>query len=389
MKKKIAILGSTGSIGKSLLDIINKDKKNFQIKLLTAKNNHTELFKQAKKFKVKNVILTDIKYFELYKTKFLKEKINIYNNFNELKKIINKKLDYVMSSIVGLDGLMPTIKIIKHTKNIAIANKESIICAWNLIKKELDNYKTNFLPVDSEHFSIWYDLKNNSISNVEKIYLTASGGPLLNVPLTKFNKLKIKNVIKHPNWKMGKKISVDSSTMINKVFEIIEAKKIFNLSYKQLSILIHPKSYIHAIIQFKDSMIKIIAHDTTMDIPISNTLYNNAANKKKKSMDNLDLKKMNNLSLSKVSLNKFPLVKLLNNLPSKNSLFETVIVSSNDTLVELFLNKKITYKDISSLLLKTIKLKEFQRLKKVYPRKIEDIIKVSNYVSFKIKSMSV
>ena len=137
MIKKIAVLGSTGSIGKSLLKIIKKDKKNFSIKLLVAKKNHKELLKQAKLFNVKNVILTDKNYFELYKSKFKKEKINVYNDYNCYQKVITKKLDYVMSSIVGLNGLLPTIGIIKYSKTIAIANKESIICAWSLLKKRI------------------------------------------------------------------------------------------------------------------------------------------------------------------------------------------------------------------------------------------------------------
>ena len=131
-----------------------------------------------------------------------------------------KKIDYVMSAIVGLDGLLPTFKIIKFTKKIAIANKESIICGWNLIAKELKKNKTNFIPVDSEHFSIWYALQSNDSTNINKLYLTASGGPLLNIPKKKFNNLQIDKITNHPNWKMGPKISVDSSTMVNKIFEI-------------------------------------------------------------------------------------------------------------------------------------------------------------------------
>ena len=179
--KKIIILGSTGSIGKSLLKIISNDKYSFDIKLLTAHKNYKELLKQAKLFNVKNVIITDKKTYNSKKNFFKKNKIKIFNNYSDLNYILNKKVDYVMNSIVGLDGLEPTLKIIKFTKNIAIANKESIICAWNLIEKKLKNYKTNFIPVDSEHFSVWHALsKKLSSDNIKKIYLTASGGPLLN-----------------------------------------------------------------------------------------------------------------------------------------------------------------------------------------------------------------
>ena len=340
MKKKIAILGSTGSIGKTLLEIIHKNKKNFDIKLLTARKNYKALLKQAKIFDVKNVILTDKKNFELHKSKFKKNRIKIYNDYSCFKSIINKRLDYVMSSIVGLEGLMPTIKIIKYTKTIAIANKETIICGWDLINKQLKKTQTNFIPVDSEHFSLWYGLNNLNQKSIEKIYLTASGGPLYKLNLNNLNKVTINQAIRHPNWKMGKKISVDSATLINKVYEVIEAKNIFNIPYDKIKILMHPKSYIHAFIKFNNGLIKIIAHDTTMKIPIFNTLYLNS-NRKLSSKD-LNIKILNNLKLKNVDIKKFPMVKLLKYLPSKNSLFETVIVSANDTLVELFLKKKLS-----------------------------------------------
>ena len=221
MKLNIAILGSTGSIGRSLLKIISKDKKKYKISLITANTNYKLILEQAKKFNVKNIIITNKKYFDLARSRNNRKNLNILNNFQELDKIFRTKIDYVMNSIVGLDGLLPTFKIIKHTNKIAIANKESIICAWNLIKKELKKNNTEFIPVDSEHFSIWHNLRNSSKDNIEKLYLTASGGPLLKLPIKKFRNIKINKIINHPNWKMGPKISVDSATMMNKVFEVI------------------------------------------------------------------------------------------------------------------------------------------------------------------------
>ena len=383
--KNIVILGSTGSIGKSLLKIINKDKNSFNIKLLTAHKNHQLLLKQAKLFNVKNVILTDKKTYNLRKKNFTKNKINIFNNFSNLNKILIKKIDYVMSSIVGLNGLEPTLKLIKYTKNIAIANKESIICGWNLINKILKKNNTNFIPVDSEHFSIWHALnKKFQTKSVKRIYLTASGGPLLNISNKELNKIKLHQVLKHPNWNMGKKISVDSSTMMNKVFEIIEAKKIFNIKYNQLYILIHPDSYIHAIVEFRNRMISIIAHDTTMEIPIYNTLFDhNNLNILNKSY-NLDLNKLNKLSLTDIKVKKFPVVKILKLLPGKSSLFETALVAANDELVNLYLQKRIKYNDISLLLLKEISKKYISIMKKKSPTKVSDIITVNNLVRFKI-----
>ena len=382
MKLNIAILRSTGSIGKSLLKIISKDKKKYKILLLTANTNYKLILEQARKFNVKNIIITNKKYFELAKYRNNNKKLNILNNFQELNKIFRTKLDYVMNSIVGLDGLLPTFKIIKHTNKIAIANKETIICAWNLIKKELKQNNTEFIPVDSEHFSTWYALRNISKENIDKLYLTASGGPLLKLPVRKFRNLKISKIIKHPNWQMGAKISVDSATMMNKVFEIIEAKKIFGLKYNQISIFVHPHSYLHAVLKFKDGMINLIAHETTMDIPINNTLGLFKSNKI--NFKQIDVNKLNNLQLSKIDKNKFPVTKILNKLPSNDSLFETVVVSANDHLVNLLLNNKITYLELIERLLKIVSQKEFIKYKFIEPKKITDILKLDKILKSKI-----
>ena len=387
MKKRIAILGSTGSIGKTLINILKKDKKNFEIVLLTANKNDKELLKQAKIFNVKNLILTNNDSYFKIKKKITSKQINLFNNFESFNKIFKNKIDYVMSSISGIEGLKPTINIIKYTNMIAIANKEAIICGWDIIDKELKKNKTNFIPVDSEHFSIHYALKNNSIKNIEKIYLTASGGPLNNLPLNKFKYIKISQALNHPNWNMGKKISIDSATMMNKVFEIVEAKKIFNIPYKKLDILVHPKSYVHAIVKYSDGMIKIIAHDTNMKIPIFNTLYHDKNNflKTKK----LEINKLNQLNFSKVNFKKFPLVRIISKLSNKNSLFETIIVSANDELVKLLLNNKIKFTDISKKLIKFLSFSEFSKYKYIQPKKIESIEKLNKYVRFKINNISV
>ncbi len=385
MKKKIAILGSTGSIGKNLINILKNDKKNFEIILLTADKNYNELSKQTKLFKVKNIIITNKNSYLKFKNIKFSHKINIFNNFNSFNKIFKNKVDYVMSSISGINGLEPTINIIKYTKKIAIANKEAIICGWHLIKRNLKKFKTIFIPVDSEHFSIFYSLRENDILNVEKIYLTASGGPLNNLPKKKFKSVKISEAINHPNWKMGKKISIDSATMMNKVFEIIEAKKIFNLDYNKLDILVHPSSYIHAITKFNDGMIKIIAHDTNMKIPIFNSLYDKQ--KKIIKTDKLNLKKLNFLGLKKVDTDKFPSIKILDKLHNRDSLLETIIVLANDELVNLFLLKKINFNDIIDILQKLINMKEFKKYSQKNPGSIRTIISLDNYIRKKINKI--
>ena len=376
MKKRIAILGSTGSIGKCLLNIIDKDIENFNIVLLTAHKNFKVLFNQAKKFNVKNLIISDLKTYNYVKKKIKSNKFKIYNNFDIFDEIFKDKIDYTMNSIVGLSGLNPTIKIIKHTKTIAIANKESIICAWNLIIKEFKKYNTSFIPVDSEHFSIWSSIGDKS-SRIDKIYLTASGGPFYKLKFKQLNNVSINQALNHPTWKMGKKISIDSATMMNKVFELIEAKKIFGISYTNLKILIHPKSYVHSIIKFKNGLINIVAHETSMKIPIFNSIYFNT----NRDLNNksIDLFKLNYLNLFKVNNLNFPLVKIANKMPDRDSLFETVIVSANDYLVNLFLNKKIKYIDIIKILLKISKMRIFIKFKKISPHNVSSILETKNY----------
>ena len=384
MKKKIAILGSTGSVGKQTLDIIRKDKKNFEILLLTANKNHNLLSKQIIEFKVKNVIVTNNKSYLILKKKF--KKINVFNNLEKIDNIIKSKLDYTMSSISGFDGLKPTIKIIKKTKTIAIANKESIICGWSLIKKQIDRHKTKFIPVDSEHFSIWSVIKDVNPEIIDKIIITASGGPFLNLKNQNIKKTP-KLATNHPNWKMGKKISTDSATLMNKVFEVIEAKKIFNIDLNKFDILIHPKSYIHAIIKFKNGLIKLVAHDTDMKIPIFNSIYCDDYNHFNSKKININL--LNDLNLNKVDSKKYPLVKILKIVPKKDTLFETLLVSINDELVSLFLHNKISFDDISNKLKQIITHRIFIKYRHKKLQNLTQIEKLNEFVRLKTKSLSV
>jgi 1-deoxy-D-xylulose-5-phosphate reductoisomerase len=388
MKKKIAILGSTGSIGKTLVNIIKKDKKNFEITLLTANKNSKELIKQAKYFKVKNLIISDNKVFLSAKKKNKNKRFNIYQNYNYLNKIFKTKNDFIMSSITGLDGLEPTLNSIKYTKNILVANKEAIICGWSLIEKEMLKHETNFIPVDSEHFSIWSLLKDNEIKKIDKIYITASGGPFLKLPKKNFSKVSIKSALKHPNWKMGKKITIDSATLMNKLFEIIEAKNIFKIPYKNLKVLVHPKSYVHAIVKFTNGLTKVLVHDTSMKVPIFNAL-NSKNSLKKLNSSTLDINKLNNLDLSSPDLSKFPSLKILKMLPNKNSLFETVLVSANDEVVKLFLDGKIKFTDIHKIIIKIITSKQYLKYKKIPPKNLNKIINLNKFVRLKMKSLSV
>ena len=387
MKKKIVILGSTGSIGKTTFDIIKKNKKDFEVILLTTNKNINTILRQSRILKVKNILISSEPHYLKLKKKLKNSNIKVHNNLDNLQNIIKKKIDYTMCAITGLSGLKPTLDSVKFSKTIAIANKESIICGWQFIYKALKKNKTKFIPIDSEHFSIWTLLKNQNIKNVKKIYITASGGPFLKKKLSEIKNIKPKFALRHPNWSMGKKISIDSATMMNKVFEIIEAKNIFNINYKKLSILIHPSSYVHTLIKFKNGIIKIVAHDTDMKVPIFNTL--NVNFKKNIKTNKIDISKLNDLRLKNADIRKFPLIKILSFLPERSSLFETVIVSANDELVNLFLKNKIKFTDISRKMLSILKNKEFNKYKRFEPKNISQIIKLNNYVRLKINPKSI
>ena len=388
MKKNIIILGSTGSIGSTTIKIINRDKNKFNVILLTANKNYKKLFFQAKKTNCKNILIHDEKYYFLSLKNNTNNNIKIFNNIEDFAKTLKKKVDYTMCSITGLAGLKPTLDAIKFSSNIAIANKESIICGWNFIERDLKKYKTKFIPIDSEHFSIWSLIKNYKSIQIEKIFITASGGPFLKLSKNKLKKVSPNDAIKHPNWNMGKKISVDSATLMNKVFEVIEAQRIFNLPLSKFEILIHPNSYVHAIVKFTNGITKILIHDTSMEIPIFNSLYSNDPSIKLTSKE-VDFKKINNLNFIQVSSSKFPSINFLKKIPNNISLFETVLISANDSLVELFLNKQIAYSDIYRFLSIITGQKEFTKLKLIKPTSLGQIIKLSKYVALKTKTLSV
>ena len=278
MKKSISILGSTGSIGLSCLKIISKKRSLFTIKILAANKNYKLICNQVEKFKPKIFIISDFKVFVKVSKKYKNRNIKFFSNFDN-KEFFSNKSDIGIAAIPGIVGLNPTIKLITCSKKILIANKESIICGWNLIKKNAERHNTKIIPVDSEHFSILKLLENQKINDVKKIYLTASGGPFLNYKLSKLKQVQPSQAIKHPKWKMGKKISIDSATLMNKLLELIEAQKIFSIKPEKIEIVIHPQSLIHAIVEFKNGLLKFIYHETDMIVPLANAIFD----------DNLDI----------------------------------------------------------------------------------------------------
>ncbi len=357
IKKKIAILGSTGSIGKSSLDVINLNKNKFNIILLSANSNFKEIKNQIKTYRPKYFVVTNLIVYEKIVKKFRNKKVKILRKFTELPSKI--KFDITIAAIVGIAGLEPTIQFTKQSKKILLANKESIICGWHIISKIIKKNKTEVVPIDSEHFSIKQLTNGYKNADIKKIYITASGGPFLKRPFHSFNKIKPKDAYKHPNWSMGKKISIDSSNLMNKILELIEAYKIFLFDPKKYEIIIHPQSLIHAIVLFKNGQSKFLYHDTDMRIPISNAIYDNQVDIKniiKKNNNFLD--KLKNIEFMKVDKKRFPIVTFINNkFLSKSA--PIILNASNEVLVDSFIKNKIPYNGIFNTLNRVFKDRDF------------------------------
>jgi len=377
MKKTISILGSTGSIGISLFKIIDKKTKYFKVNLLSANKKYNLICKQIKKYNPKYFIISDPNVYKKVKIKFKKKNIIILNNFDKIKD--SNKTDIVISAIPGLAGLMPTILAIRFTKKILIANKESIICGWNLIKKAAQKYKTKIIPVDSEHFSISKLLQHHQLDDIKKIYITASGGPFLNFNVNQLKKITIKDALKHPKWKMGKKISIDSSTLMNKVLELIEAQKLFNIPNNKIDILIHPNSLVHAIIKLKNGLTKFIYHETSMIIPLANAIFEDDLNieyfyKSKKKRN----KPIESLIFQEVNKTTFPIIKLKNRLNEYPST-PIIINSSNEILVEQFLAKKIPFLSIYKIIMTILNNRNYKKYAIRNPKNIYQIKKIDQW----------
>ena len=377
MKNLISILGSTGSIGLSSLEIIDKRKSSFKINLLSANVNLKLICKQIIKYKPNYFIINDNIVFNKVKKKFKRKKTIILNNFDNLKSF--KKNDITIAAIPGIAGLSPTIKMIKYSKKLLIANKESIICGWELIKKDSIKYKTKLIPVDSEHFSTLKLLEQHNIDNINKIYITASGGPFLRFKLNQFRKITPKQALKHPKWKMGKKISIDSATLMNKILELIEAQKLFDIPNRKIDVLIHPNSLVHSIIELKNGLTHFIYHETSMLVPLANAMFDG----------NLDIKgflnppkkkilQISNLVFEPVNEKLFPVIKLkkrINEHPST----PIIINATNEILVDQFLKKKIAFLTISKTIITILNNRNYKKYAIRTPKNIYQIKEIDTW----------
>ena len=378
MKKKIAILGSSGSIGTTSLNIFEKNSKKFKILLLSANSNYPLICKQIIKYKPKYFVITNKSVFEKIKNKYSKNKIKIYNSFSDinLRKV---KFDITISAIVGIAGLEPTIKFISCSKKVLLANKETIICGWHIIRNLSKKNKTEIVPIDSEHFSIDQLTKNSKDKDIEKICITASGGPFLNKSLKSFTNIKAVDAAKHPKWKMGKKISIDSSNLMNKVLELLEAYRLFPFNPKKYEIIIHPQSLIHAIVFFKNGQTKFLYHETDMRIPIANAIYENnfdaakLIKTKKNTLINFE-----NLKFKKVDKKRFPIVTLLEKFSNKNS-GPIILNACNEVLVSKFIDGKISFKSIYIYLRAVLGHKDYKKYAIKRLPDIKDIYKIDKW----------
>jgi len=376
-KLSLAILGSTGSIGTTTLKIIKKYPNHFKINLLACNKNKKNIYRQISKFLPKYVIIHDKKNYNFFKKIKFRKKVKFFQNLEDFNKEKKIKFDKVILGISSIDGLDYAFSFIKYTKEILLANKETIVCGGKLFLKRAHYFKCKIVPIDSEHYCLANALKNFKSNEIDRIYLTASGGPFLDKSKKSISKIDQKFALKHPSWKMGKKISIDSATMANKGLEVIEAAILFNLKHKNIKIKIHKESKVHSVVILKNGLVYLVAHNTSMSIPIKNSLIKKKQLNKEKNF--FFTKKNFIFSFDEKKLIKFKMVSLAYkalNYGQRACIFYNVI---NDYLVNLFLNKKIFFFEIHTKLNKVLNNKHLIPYFKKKVSNLSDIQKTINY----------
>ncbi len=358
--KKVAIFGSTGSIGESTLNVIRENKDKFEVVTLVAGKNIEKLIEQIKEFQPKNVYIIDKENADRLKETF--KNINIYYGdvgMEEISQLVD--FDISISALVGIAGLKPTYNMIKNGKTVALANKEVLVAGGELIMKTAKENNAKLLTVDSEHSAIMQCLNGEENNEIDKILLTASGGPFFDKEIT--DKITVEEALNHPTWSMGKKVTIDSSTMMNKGFEVIEAKWLFNVEPSQIEVVVHRKSLVHSMVQFKDGTIMANIGPKSMQIPIAYAL--NFPNRLPNNIEKLNLFEIVDLKFEKPDLNKFKCLQLAYEAIKRGHSFQVVLNAANEVLVDSFLNKKIKYTDIPLGIEKVMNCYEKRQLKTV------------------------
>ena len=349
MKKKIAILGSTGSIGIQTLDVIQKNKELFTAEILIAGQNSNLLIKQAKIFKPKIVVINNESKYQYVKEHLKNEKTKVFAGKKEVINVVkNKSIDTVVSAVVGYSGLEPTISAIKAGKNIALANKETLVVAGELINNLIKKYKVKMYPIDSEHSAIYQCILGEEKNKYEKIILTASGGPFRGFKLSELEKVTPHEALNHPKWKMGKKISIDSATLMNKGLEVIEAKWLFDIDPSNIEVVIHPEAIVHSMVQFIDGSIKAQLGVPDMKIPIQFALT--SPYRIESNFPRLSLNKKLSLNFEKPDLNTFKNLKLAFQAIKEGGNKPCILNAANEVVVDSFLKKKIKFLEMSNII---------------------------------------
>ena len=349
MKKKIAILGSTGSIGRQTLDVISSNKDNFKAEILIADNNANLLIEQAKKYRPKIVVINNQNKYKHVLNKLKVENIDVYAGYKEILNVLsNDLIDTVVSAIVGYSGLEPTIYAIKAGKDIALANKETMVVAGELINSLVNKHKVKLYPIDSEHSAIYQCIIGEEENEIEKIILTASGGPFRKFKKTDLINVTKKEALNHPKWKMGEKITIDSASLMNKGLEVIEAKWLFNLSPSKIEVTVHPEAIVHSMVQFKDGSIKAQLGIPDMKIPIQFAL--SSPKRMASDFPRLSFKKNLQLNFEKPNLDIFKNLKLAYQAINEGGNKPCVLNAANEIVVEAFLNNRIKFLEMSEII---------------------------------------
>ncbi len=350
--KRIAVLGSTGSIGRNTLEAVrNLNRNNYPVSVeyLTTNSNTDLLIEQADEFKPKAVAVYDKHAYEELKNSSRSFSFKLLSGSEGVLEIINRDdYDIVINALVGFTGLVPTLEAIRRGKDIALANKESLVIAGELIYKMLKNSASNIIPIDSEHSAILQCIRGESLNKVTKITLTASGGPFLKYQKEKLKDVTVEQALNHPNWKMGNKITIDSATLMNKGFEIIEGRWLFDVKTENIDVVIHPQSVIHSFVEFADGSVKAQLGVPDMRIPIQYSLT--YPDRVLSDFPRLDFGKLKELTFEKPDFDKFECLKLAYEVMSKGGTYPVVLNASNEIAVDLFLKKKIKFPDIASLI---------------------------------------
>ena len=362
-KKTISILGSTGSIGSNTVDILSANKKKFSVCSLASKNNINLLSKQALLLKPKIVAIQNKNKYKDLKNNLFGKKIKILAGDEGVIECTDNKVEVVVASIVGIAGLKPTLHSIKNCSKLCLANKECLVSAGNFFMNKISKYKCKLLPLDSEHNAIFQLFDFNKSNNVDSITLTASGGPFRNYNLQKLKKVTLNQALKHPNWKMGQKITIDSATLMNKAFEIIEAYYLFNLKLSQINVVIHPESIIHSTVNFPDGSTTALLSNPDMKIPIFYAL--NWPSRKYFNVKKIDLIKIKNLSFEKPNNYLMDSIKLAYYVLKKGGSYPLIFNTANEIAVNYFLEKKIKFLDILKIIKKILSKSKNYKINKI------------------------